>query len=556
MLAELRITGFALIDHAELALGEGFNALTGATGVGKSLIIDALELLLGGRASPDVVRHGQEQAAVEGVFYIADPEQRAAIAQAAGFDEIDEPEIILHRTIGRNGRNRCRLNSFAVNVGTLKEIGSILVDIHGQHEQQSLLYPNRQRELLDEYGRLAPLREQFAAAFAEYRRKLEYLNELRTNEKQRRTELDFCRFQLAEIEGAALEPGHIEEIQRERALLVNAERIQTRIAAGYEALYESDGSALDRLKAVVRQLDEIAGLDPRLDSVLEACSDAAVKVEEAAFALRDFTDSWEYDPDRLEEIERRLVEISKLQAKYGDTEQEIFDFADGLRARIEELAKAESDLKTIERDIEAAAASAAEIGARLSEARRTAAARLAKAVIGEIKCLGMNKARFECAVRKVETLDDATASGMDDVEFMIQPNPGEPMMSLRRIASGGETSRIMLALKNILAEADRVPLLVFDEIDANVGGRMGRPIGERLAAVARCHQVICITHLPQIASCAQHHLRVDKLMKKGETFTVVEELQGEARLHEIAEMIGGKNKTAATLQQAREMLGG
>jgi len=555
MLAELRISGFALIDHAEVNLDEGFTALTGATGVGKSLIIDALELLLGGRASSDIIRHGEEQATVEGVFFIRRPDLRAAIARTAGLDELDEAEVILHRTVTRSGRNKCRLNSFAVNVGTLKQVGSLLVDIHGQHEQQSLLYPNRQRDLLDEYGRLAPLRNEFAQAFADYRRKVKYLEELRATEKQRRSELDFCRFQLAEIEAAGLQPGTIEELQRERGLLANAERLQSRIAAGYDALYECEGAALDRLKAVARQLEEIAGLDPRLDAVLEACNDAAAKVEDAAFSLRDFTDTWEYDPDRLEEIERRLADIRRLQSKYGDTEEEIFAFADGLRARIDELSKAETDLQTLERDIDAAAAAAAALGARLSERRRAAAAKLAKAVTAEIRCLGMEKARFDVSVHKKESLNDATASGMDDVEFMVQPNPGEPMMSLRRIASGGEISRIMLALKSILAEADRVPLLIFDEIDANVGGRTGKPIGERLAAVARCHQVICITHLPQIASCAHRQLKVNKVVKKGQTFTVVEELSGDARLHEIAEMIGGNDKTAATLQQAREMLG-
>jgi len=555
MLAELRIRNFALIGEAEVIFAEGFNVLTGATGVGKSLVIDALEVLLGGRASPEMIRRGHDAASVEGVFFIPDAALRKSITDAAGLEETHEPEVILHRTITRSGRNRCRLNSSAVNVSALKDAGSLLVDIHGQHEQQSLLYPNKQRELLDDYGRLKPLRASFAATFAEYRRKAKYFEELQATEKQRRSELDFCRFQLAEIKNAALQPGEIEELDRERTLLANAEKILSRIEEGYGSLYEADGSALDILKAVARQLEEIAGMDPRLAAVLDACNEASVKIEDAAFSLREFRDRWQFDPDRLEEIDQRLMEIRKLQSKYGDSEEEIFAFAEGLRQRIGELSSAEEDLRTLAGELKETAAQVQALGAKLTAARERAGAKLAKAVERELKSLGMEKTKFEVAVRKKESPDQATSSGMDDVEFMISANPGESLMSLRKVASGGEISRMMLALKTILAESDKIPLLIFDEVDANIGGRTGRPIGERLASIARCHQVACVTHLPQIASCAAHQLKVSKRVTKGETFTVVEELRGDARLHEIAEMIGGKDKTSVTLAQAREMLG-
>jgi len=555
MLAELRIKDFALIGEAEVALADGFNVLTGATGVGKSLIIDALELLLGGRASAEMIRHGKEAATVEGVFFILDPLLRKSITDAAGIDESEEPELILHRTLTRSGRNRCRLNSSAVNVSLLKDAGSILVDIHGQHEQQSLLYPNNQRDLLDDYGRLAPLRAEFAEVFSEHRRKTRYLEELQATEKQRRSELDFCRFQLAEIENAGLQPGEIEDLGRERTLLANAEKILSRIEQGYDSLYEADGSALDRLKVVAHRLEEIAGMDPRLAAVLDACNEASVRIEDAALSLREYRERWQFDPDRLEEIEQRLMQIRKLQSKYGDTEEQILAVADNLRGRIGELASAQEDLHTLADDLKESAAEAQKRGAALSAGRQKAAAKLAKAVVHELKPLGMENAGFEVAVRKKESLEHATASGMDDVEFMILPNPGDTLMSLRRVASGGEISRIMLALKSILAESDKIPLLIFDEVDANIGGRTGKQVGERLAAIARCHQVVCVTHLPQIASCAGHQLKISKRVKKGQTFTVVEELRGEARLHEIAEMIGGKDKTGITLEQAKEMLG-
>ena len=555
MLAELRIRNFALIGEAEVCLAQGFNVLTGATGVGKSLVITALELLLGGRASAQTIRHGEDEAAVEGVFYIPDRRLRKALSDAAGLDELEEPEVILHRTITRSGRNKCRLNRTAVNVSTLRDAGSLLVDIHGQHEQQSLLYPNKQREILDEYAGLAPRRSEFAAAFGEHRRRARYLEQLKATQKQRLAELDFCRFQFAEIENAAIRPGEIEELDRERTLLANAEKIQSRIAEGYGSLYEDDGSALEKLKVAARQLEEIAEMDPRLGAVLEACTDAAIKIEDAAFSLRDFRDRWESDPGRLEEIGQRLMEIRKLQLKYGDTEEEILAFADDLARKLEEMSSAEKDSTTREQELKESAGHVAKLGAELSAARQQAAAKLAKAIIRELKSLGMAKARFKIAVVKKESLEEATAAGMDDVEFLISPNPGEPVMSMRKIASGGEISRVMLALKSVLAESDKIPVLVFDEIDANIGGRMAKQIGDRLAAIARCHQVVCVTHLPQIASCAAHQLKISKQVKKGQTFTVVEELQGEARLHEIAEMIGGEKKTSVSLEQAQEMLG-
>jgi len=556
MLAELRISNFALIDRAEVTFAPGFTALTGATGVGKSLVIDALDMLLGGRASADLIRHGADDASVEGVFYLPDAAVRKAISSAASLDDFPEPEVILHRTFSRSGRNKCRLNSFTVNVSTLRDVGSALVDIHGQHEQQSLLHAGKQRELLDDYGRLAPLREKFAAAFTEHRRKAKYLDDLQATEKQRRSELDFCSFQLAEIEAAAVKPGELAEIERERALLANAEKVQSRIEQAYAAIYESDGSVLDQLKGAMRQLEEIAGLDPRLAAVLEQCGDASVRIEEAAFSLRDYRDKWEFDPQRLEDIEQRLLQIRKLQSKYGETEDEILASADTLRARIGQLDAAEQDGRTLGAKLQRSAAESMKLGAELTAARRKSAAKLAKAVEQELRSLGMEKAQFAVTVTPAESLDAATATGMDDVEFQIAPNPGEPLMSMRRIASGGEISRIMLAVKSVLAECDKVPLLIFDEIDANVGGRMGRQIGDRMAAIARCHQVVCVTHLPQLASCAEHQLKVAKQVRKGQTYTVVEELSGDARLREIAEMIGGTNASDVTLRQAKEMLGG
>lgn len=555
MLAELRITNFALIDHAEVELAEGFNVLTGATGVGKSLVIDALELLLGGRASAELIRHGEDEAAVEGTFLAPGAPLREAIARLAGVDALPEPEVILHRTISRAGRNRCRLGPWAINVATLREIGSLLVDIHGQHEQQSLLYADKQRDLLDEFGRLGEHRERFAAALAEHRRKQKHLDELQATERQRRAELDICRFQLDEIDRAAVRPGEFEAIERERTLLANAEKILSRVAEGYNLLYEGDGSVLDRLKSLARQLGEIACLDARLKDVLDACSDASARLEDASLTLRNYRDRWEFDPARLEEVEQRLVQLRKLQAKYGGSEADIAAFADGLRGKIADLAAADEDLRSLAAGLKASAEAALQAGALLSAGRRKAAARLAKSVEQELQSLGMDKTRFEVAVAPCLSLEQAAASGMDDVEFLIAPNPGEPPMSLRRIASGGEISRVMLALKTVLADADRVPLLIFDEVDANVGGRMGRLIGERLAAIARCHQVVCVTHLPQLAACAGHHLRVSKQVRKGQTFTLVEELHGDARLQEIAEMIGGKDRTRTTLEQAREMLG-
>jgi len=308
------------------------------------------------------------------------------------------------------------------------------------------------------------------------------------------------------------------------------------------------------LAVVVRRLAEIAELDARFAGVIEACNEASVRLEDAAFSLREYIDKWEFDPARQEEIEQRLVQIQKLKSKYGETEEEILAFGADLQEQISKLSAAEDDLKSLDAELRKLAAQAEQAGKELSEARRAAGAKLAREIERELKHLGMEKTRFQVAVNQT-SLADATAGGMDGIEFLIAPNPGEPSMSLRKIASAGEVSRIMLAIKSILAESDGIPLLIFDEIDANIGGRLGRPIGERLAKIARCHQVICVTHLPQIASCADHQLRVSKKTSKGATTTIVEELDGNKRLEEIAEMIGGRDKSEASMRQAREMLG-
>ena len=560
MLQELYITNFVLIDRVTINLCEGLNVFSGATGVGKSLVIGALNFILGGRATSDIVRTGKEEAAVIGKFYIKDKYLLRQIKKVSDNGEIDE-ELLIQRSIDTNGRSRCRLNDMPITVSMLKEIGEILVNIHGQHEHEALLHSINQLYILDDFGEISSLREDFSEIFRRVTEKTKLLNDLKNNQNERRQKIDLCTFQIDEIDKAQLKLGEVEELEKERNILSNAEKIYSTITSSYSQLYESSDAIVERLKSVVRELQTIAKLDESLQKIADVCIQSLYQIEDAAFSLGKYRDGFNYDSQRLEYIEERLNTIRKLKLKYGNTVEEILTYRDEIELKLKQLSGEGTTAEQVDEELRALTELLKKKGNELRKKRIAAAERLSPLIDQELHDLGIPHGRF-CAqitspfLNKSENTDISSANshGFDQVDFLISPNPGEDLKPLRKIASGGEISRVMLALKHQLAKADKTPVLVFDEIDANIGGRMGEVIGEKLRSIARSHQVICITHLPQIASYADEQWKVNKLVKNGKTYSTIENLSGDTRLEEIADMIRGSEKTEITRKQAQEML--
>lgn len=567
MLQELHISNLALMDDVTIGFDAGLNVVSGATGAGKSLIITALDFILGSRATTEIVKNGAAETTVSGLFQLNNDVIIKEIEKICSVSV--GSEILLQRTLDTAGRSRCRIlakkigesanhsggNAMPITVTMLKEIGETLVDIHGQHEHESLLQTTNQLFLLDEFGGLSKLRGQFSELYQKMAEKRKRSEALKSAQETRRQQIELFKFQIDEIDKAELDPGELEGLERERKILINAEKIHNIVTASYNALYESEDSILQRLKVVIKDMQSAASLDDNINKMQESCSQSFYQLEEAAFGLSRYIDNFDFNPQRLEQIESRLHDIQRLKTKYGSTVEEILSYRNEIEQKLSGLAAASNELDNIDNELQALLGKLKDIGEKLSSARSSAAKRLAKLVETELSELGMAQGRFSIHFAPPNLHEDGmTPYGCDKIEFLISPNPGEEMKPLRKIASGGEISRVMLALKHRLAQADRTPILVFDEIDANVGSRMGKIIGEKLYDIARARQVICITHLPQIASFADHQLKAQKIIRNGRTHTVVEKVSGSARLEEIAEMIHGTEKTEITRKQAKEML--
>ncbi|HOI54261.1 MAG TPA: DNA repair protein RecN [Phycisphaerae bacterium] len=556
MLRTLSIQNLAVIEDAQIDLLEGLNVFTGATGAGKSLVIGALELLLGLRASSDMVRAGADEARVSALFEIADDDLRREL-QAAIDLALDDDQLLIQRRVSASGGSRASLNGQPITAGMLRRLSQTLVDIHGQYDQQYLLQPSNQLDVLDAFGKLHDRRVAYRKVFEAHRDALQRKADLETGRDLRRQQLELYEFQAAEIDQADIRPGEIEELESRRRRLTGAERLTTNLSLAYDGLYESEGSITDRLKALVHLLDELSELDESLQAPANAARESAFALDDLAFQLRRAAERVEADPQALAETEDRLHALKRLADKYGPSEAEILALREDLRSKIAELRAQEDDRDHLDAELESLSRQMLDLGRALSDARVKVAAKLQKKIETELRQLEMKSARLEVAVRPSE--DDQgrsvpTATGLDEVEFLFAPNPGEPPKPLRKIASGGELSRVMLALKGVLAQSDRISVLVFDEIDGNVGGRLGAVIGRKLAALADHHQVLCITHLPQIASFGRRQLTVRKETRDGRSFTRVEPLDGDRRVAELAEMISGRQVTETTLRQAREML--
>ena len=560
MLRELHISNLAVIADVRIELDAGLNCFTGATGAGKSLVIGALEVLLGLRSPAEMLRPGVDEGRVSGVFDVPNPDTLRRIEQITDVQVTnDGGELLLTRRLYASGRSSVSLNGNPITLGMLKQVAENLVDVHGQHDHQYLLKPGNQIDVLDQFGNLASLRKQYHEVYEKLVEAKHRITELSANRTLRDQQLELYRFQAEEIDTAELDAAEFAELEARATLLQNLEKLKKDAGHVHSALYEADGSVLERLKMMSAVLAELAGLDPHLQPVANTLRDGMIQLEETAFDLSRYLDKLDLDPGELEEVNDRLTTINRILNKYGDPVEAALAYRQEIGQKIEELERATDDFSALQARIDPLAKELKKLGGELTAKRLAVAKKLGPLVEKELAHLGMEKAKFTVTLSPAagtipgESLP-ATASGFDQVEFIAQTNPGQLAQPLRKIASGGELGRIMLALKGILAESDRISVLVFDEIDANVGGRLGSIIGNKLRSLAAHHQVLCITHLPQIACYGDRHLTVRKEVVDNQTQTKVRVMDGPERLQEVAEMIGGSRVTDVTRAQAQELL--
>ena len=554
MLKLLRINNIALIPALEVEFGPGLTLLTGETGAGKSILIDALGLLLGDRASPDLIRSGEERAAVEAVFEVTDA---AGLLEERGLSA-DGDEVVIRRELQASGKGRATVNGALVPVSLLRDIAPRLTVIHGQHEPQGLLDSSTHVDLLDHFAGAGDGRP-LAEFFRDLRAAEAALERLRGDRREEERRREMLEFQATEIEKSALAAGEEEALRVEKARQANAGRLAALSGEAYGLLYDDEGAALSRLGQVFRRVEDLAGIDSSFQPFLEARAGALAPLEDLALRLRDYHEQLEVSPGRLDEIEARLALLERLKKKYGATVEEVLAFGERCRRELDALLSPEEQERTLEARRERLAAAYLERARALSKRRRAAALDLRKRVQAELAQLAMEKTRFEVAFDPADAeaaVDSSewTERGLERAEFLLSPNPGEELRPLARIASGGELSRIMLGLKSVVRSDVPGLTLVFDEVDAGIGGRVAEVVGRKLKAVAARQQVLCVTHLPQIAAFADQHLAVRKRVERGRTVTLVEPLAGDARVEEVARMLGGETITATARQHAREML--
>lgn len=548
MLTELSVENFALVERVRLRFGVGLNLLTGETGAGKSILLDALGMVLGERTSADSVRHGSDKARVEAVFTVSESDPRVLPALETTGIELEDGLLILSRELSATGKSSARINGRPVTVGTLKTIGDALVDIHGQHEHQSLMVVERHADLLD--GWCGPsaltLKQSVAHAWETYSAARAEREGLQRDARERARNLDLYSYQRDELDAAALVPGEDEELQAEKLRLGSAERLHAASSSAYSAL---QGGALDGLSQAVREIERALKFDEGVAGILESLNSALYAADDAMREVRTYRDSVEFNPERLAQIEDRLDLLKTLKRKYGESVEEILRYREELGQKLDTLENAEERLSELEAAEKAALTEVEKRAAQLTQARKKAAEPFSKGIQTELKDLAMAATRFAVAIEPAPL----SPSGGDAVEFLISPNPGEPLKPLAKIASGGELSRVMLALKSVMSKNVAPPTLVFDEIDTGIGGRTATTLAEKLHTLGKAAQTLCITHLPQIAARGDHHFFIEKRTEKGRTTVSVVPLEGEARVQELARMLGG-NDSLTVVAHAREML--
>jgi DNA repair protein RecN (Recombination protein N) len=555
MLAELTIRNFAIIDALNVTFSEGLNILTGETGAGKSIIMGAVSLLLGDRASTDMIRSAEETATVEALFHLHDGDGLQDKLTAWGMGAAENGELLVRRVISRSGKNRVYINGNLANLAMLAELGECLINICGQHEHQLLLKEENHIDILDAFGGHLGLRDDYEGLYGRFQSLQEKRRSLEAANRRREEREDFIRFQIREIEEAGLLPGEDVILAEERTVLMNVQKLMERARAAHDILYGREQSLLEELKGVITAVGDIQKIDSRLKIKDTDLEDSYYRLEDAAYVLRDYTRELSFDGGRLEQIEDRIELVHKLKRKYGPALAEVIKKKTELEAELKGIVSIGEALEDIDGAMEAVYKDMEKKARELSEARHAAAGRLKKDIENEIHALRMKAAVFAVVFKERDKSEDSfTPKGLDRVEFHLSANPGEIPKPLQRVASGGELSRVILAMKHVLARTGSVGTMVFDEVDSGIGGATAEIVGKKIKDVAGRHQVLCITHLPQIACFGDRHYLVTKAIAGDRTLTTVHVLSEEERIEEITRMLSGLERTDTTRRHAREML--
>ncbi|MFC4769167.1 DNA repair protein RecN [Effusibacillus consociatus] len=566
MLQELYIRNFALVDEVRLTLGPGLNVLTGETGAGKSILIDALGLVLGGRSSSEMVRQGCEKAIIEALFAGKRCDRLADLLQEQGVEWEDDTLVIV-REVSVSGKTVCRVNGRIVTVQTLRQIGAFLVDLAGQHEHQSLLRTEEHLAMLDLFGgaELQRLKQSVTDTYDQYRKARRALEQAAMGEQERVQRMDMLRFQLEEIQTLGLKPGEEEVLEEERRKLAHAEKLSVTASNVYDSLYQGgvkQASIVEVLHKLGTELEGVLRYDSSLETVLELIKSSAYQLEEAAHEIRSYRDSIESNPDKLGTMEERIAVLNRLRRKYGESVAEILSYGEKIAQELHDLENHEQNLARLQNEVDKLEQTLAKQSVQLSGKRKVFAGKLAKRIMEELSSLMMPRTQFEISFQyppdeKGILVNDqrvhVTQQGIDRIEFLFSPNTGEPLRPLAKIASGGELSRTLLALKTILS-GDGLETLVFDEVDTGISGRAAQAVAEKMSALALSNQVICVTHLPQVACMADKHFMILKKQETGRSQTVVNELNEKERVEELARMLSGAELTDTTRKHAEEML--
>ncbi len=555
MLVELVVENYAVVERIRVRFHRGLNLLTGETGSGKSIVVDALGLLFGGRASSEVVRTGSDRARISGIFEAPSTPAFRGLLESNGV-ELEDGELLLEREIQSSGKSRAFIGSRPVSAALLKEIAPHLGDIHGQHDQQLLFSAVTQLEMLDGFASGESSVARAGAAFRTWHAVRREITEMERGEQEKLRLADLWSFQKREIEEVSLKPGEDAQLEAERRVLLNTTRLQENAEGAYGALYDSPGAALAQVRQARRRLEELSKIDPASAEMLDALKPAEIAIEEAAHSLRGYIGSLEADPDRLERVESRLAAIEKLKRKYGGSVEEIIAFLEDVRAKLSSVENAAERKAELAKELETAAAAYERSAAELSAIRRKGAKALEKTVQAELAEVAMGGTVFQVELRPAEW----SAHGSDQVRFLLSPNTGEEPKPLDKIASGGELSRLALSLKTCVTAKENKPAagstrtMVFDEVDSGIGGATAEAVGRRLKKLAKGSQLLCVTHLAQVAGFADHHYRVEKRETAGRTSTSIEELSSKDRAREIARMLSGQTLTPEAVKHAEQLI--
>ena len=548
MLERLHIKNIAVIDEAEIEFNNGFNVLTGETGAGKSIIIDSINMVLGERTSKNLIRNGEKKAVVEALFYINNAEIISQLDEMG--IETEDGMLLLYRDVNTDGKSVYKINGSMATASNIREIASMLINIHGQNDNQSLLTPSAHIDFLNAYAKLSTELNAYRTEHKLVNELEESINNLQFDEREKERQTDLYSFQIEEINNANLTVGEDEKLAERKRFISSIGKIADVINTSHSALYESERSVYDSISGVVNNLQSVAEYDDKLSEIYERLNSTAIELDDIIYQIRDYRDSMEFDESEIDQIENRLDTINNLKRKYGNTIEDILAYRDEISEKLNKFFKSDEEINRLQKELDIAKSARKELASKLTEARKKASLELSSKICNELSDLDMSKVRFEVEIKECEY----NKNGCDSVEFLISVNAGEPLKPLSKIASGGEMSRIMLAIKSIFSDTDPVDTLIFDEIDTGVSGRAAQKIAEKINKISSNKQILCITHLAQIAAMADTHYLIEKAVENDRTFTKVSPLDDNSRKNELARIIGGAQITDTTVKAAAEMI--